>query len=62
MYPCCERHTSAGTLEVKDERVVFDERGNASAVATMRVCPECGRRHFEVEAKPGSYGLTGTAL
>lgn len=47
--PCCQR----------PENLVAER---LSADLIVRVCRECGCRHFEANAEPGVYGLRGSAL
>lgn len=49
LRPCCARREN-----LKAERL--------SSSLVVRVCGECGRRHFEAYAEPGRIGLVGGNL
>jgi hypothetical protein len=55
VYACCEANTAAGTL-------VEEPRDPERPEIIVRRCPECDRRHIEVELDPIVVGLTGASL
>lgn len=49
-YPCCRD---------PENLYVAERTENEDAVMVMRRCSVCNRRHFEMQAKPKAFGLTG---